>query len=353
MGRFVKSQAKWWDPAALTARRAGLAARNRIRKAVAACFEESGFIEVETPALQISPGLEPHLVAFETRLEGPGGAGPPKPRYLNTSPEFAMKKLLAGGLPMIWQAARVFRNAEGSPTHSPEFTMIEWYRANAGYNELIADATRLLRAAAGSVEASLLTHHDNDCDPFAEPEVVTVEDVFQRECGIDLRALVEGDPNDPSPGPFAEAARALGIRVAEDDRWDDIFFRIFAERIEPKLGTGRPTFLVDYPICMAALSRAKPEDPMLAERVELYVSGLELANGFGELTDPREQRRRFDADMALKQALYGRSYPIDEGFMDALEQMPPAAGMALGFDRLVMLVTGARDIRDVLWAWVE
>ncbi len=344
---------QWWHPAILGAKRQHLEGRAAIKQAIAEHFSASGFVEVETPALQISPGLEPHLSAFETQLEGPGGAGTPRTRYLHTSPEFAMKKLLAGGMERIWQAARVFRNAEGSPTHSPEFTMLEWYRAGAGYETLIADARELIRAAANATSTNVFTFGDMACDPFAEPEILSVEEAFQNHCGLELRRFFEDCPEDPEPGPFAEAAAGIGIRVAEGDRWDDIFFRIFAERIEPTLGVGRPTFLTDYPISMAALARPKPSDPLLAERVELYVAGVELANGFGELTDPVLQRARFEADMALKQQLYGKCYPIDDRFLSALSEMPDAAGMALGFDRLVMLATGAENIRDVLWAWVE
>lgn len=351
---------RFWDPAALARRSDALRCRSAVLRAVREVFDEQGFTEVETPALQISPGMEPHLAVFETRLLEPGhhADGSGKPRYLHTSPEFAMKKLLAGGKDIpefqrIWQIAPVFRNAEGSPTHHPEFRMIEWYRANADYRDLIPDCRELLHAVAIAVGTSRFIHKGAECNPFADWDVVTIEEAFHRWADIDLMGTIEGDLNDPEPGLLADAARAIGIRTAEGDRWDDIFFRIFDEKIEPNLGHPAPTVLIDYPVNMAALSRPKPGDPRLAERFELYVAGLELANAFGELTDADAQRERFNSDMDLKERLYGKRLPIDEGFLDAVANLPPCAGIALGFDRLAMLAAHTDEIQDVLWAWVE
>lgn len=344
---------KWWHPGQLQGRRTNLRVRSEIKGAIARSMRERGFDEVETSALQVSPGLEPHLVAFETKLQAPGGHGDSATRYLHTSPEFAMKKLLAGGMERIWQLARVYRNAEGSRTHHPEFTMLEWYRAGGRYLDLIDDCQALFAGVAEATGVSAFRYRDVLCSIGAAPDVMTVAEAFDRFCDVDLRETYVDAPSDPEPARLMEAARALGIRVADDDRWDDVFFRVFSERIEPRLGVGAPTYLIDYPISMAALARAKPNDPMIAERVEVYVCGLELANGFGELTDAAVQRARFEADMTLKERLYGHRYPIDEDFLEAVDVMPDAAGMALGFDRLVMLTTGAEDIRAVLWSWVD
>ncbi len=255
-----------------------------------------------------------------------------------------MKKLLAAGERRIFQLARVFRNGERAATHHPEFTMLEWYRADAAWTELMADCEDLVRAVSGAASGGMLHWQGTTCDPRLDFERLSVAEAFRRHAGLDVLGLAA------DPGRFAEAARGIGIACPPQDRWDDIFFRVFLDRIEPKLGVGRPTLLHSYPAAMAALARIDARDPRVCERFELYVCGLELANAFGELTDAGEQRRRFEADMALKQALYGERYPIDEDFLAAVAAMPPASGIALGFDRLVMLATGAIRIEDVLWA---
>jgi lysyl-tRNA synthetase class 2 len=252
-----------------------------------------------------------------------------------------MKKLLVAGMPKIFQLTHCFRNAERGATHSPEFSMLEWYRAGATYLDLIADCETLLRAAG----TRLMTWQGRVCNPHDAWERLTVAEAFSRHCGIDVLATI--DDRDA----LAAASQPLGIAPHEGDSWEDLFFRIFLAEIEPKLGIGVPTVLYDYPIEMAALARPKASDPSLCERFELYVCGLELANAFGELTDAAEQRRRFEADVAKKRALYGETYPIDEDFLAALAHgMPESAGIALGFDRLVMLASGATHIDDVLWA---
>lgn len=248
-----------------------------------------------------------------------------------------MKKLLAGGIPKLFQFARVFRNAEGSALHHPEFTMLEWYRADAGYETIMADCTALLRQTG----VKELRWGEHVCDPLAEPERLTVVEAFQRYAGVDLFATI-GNPD--------ALSAASGIAMHAGDSWDDVFFRVMFEKIESKLGMGRPTILCEYPISMAALARAKPGDPRVAERFELYVCGVELANAFGELTDPEIQADRLEADMDMKEELYGVRWPVDDDFLAALEHgLPDCAGIALGFDRLVMLATGAKHIEDVLW----
>ncbi len=355
----------WWHPDALLKRRRALAIRGQVVDTIRAFFKQRGYVEVETAYLQRSPGLEPHLQAFGTALHTPQGDR--HALYLHTSPEFAMKKLLVAGEPKLFQLARVWRNAEGSPTHHPEFTMLEWYAAGAGYRDIMAECEALLRAvltATGQGESGQGESGQGEtgqpefrwrgraCDPFVPWDYVSVPEAFQRHCGIDLMATLPETPvHDPDPAPLAAAARAIGITPHEGDRWEDIFFRIALDRIEPYLGMGAPTILYDYPVNLAALSRPKPDNPRLAERFELYVAGVELANAFGELTDPVQQRARFEADMDLKQRLYGERYPIDEGFLAALEfGLPDCAGIALGVDRLAMLAAHADRIEDVLWA---
>lgn len=339
----------WWHPDRHAARRPALVTRTRVIRALRRWFEDQGFMEVETPALQISPGLEPHLMAFATELRGPH----PDDRatlYLHTSPEFTMKKLLVAGETRIFQLAHVFRNGERSRTHSPEFSMAEWYRAGAGYRDLMEDCVALTRAACATAGVTLLRRGEAVCDPAADWEVLTVQDAFLRHAGIDLLATAP-DPAHPDVTLLTRAAAAVGIHAHAGDSWEDLFFRISLDRIEPHLGMGRPTFLTDYPVSMAALSRPRPDDPRVAERFELYACGVELANAFGELTDPAVQRARFEADMDLKQRLYGDRYPIDPDFLAALELgMPDCAGIALGLDRLIMLITDTDAIDDVLWA---
>lgn len=330
----------WWSPETHADRRPFLKARGRIRDAVRSWFREEGFTEVECGALQVSPGNEAHLHAFATEQSGEAG---PRPLYLHTSPEFSCKKLLAAGETKIFDYARVYRKGETGPLHSGEFTMLEWYRAGEPYEAVMADCIELCRLAARQTEAVELRWRDSACDPEAVPERLKLVDAFARHAGIDLAAALG------KRDALADAARAIDVRVGADDSWSDLFSRILVQHIEPKLGQGRLTLLCEYPAEEAALARPLAGDPRFAERFELYACGVELANGFGELTDAAEQRRRFEAEMDVKQATYGERYPLDEEFLDALAHMPAASGVALGFDRLVMLATGARRIADVLW----
>ncbi|ACA14948.1 Lysine--tRNA ligase [Methylobacterium sp. 4-46] len=342
----MTSASPWWAPHVHADRRPRLLARNRIKAALRAWFAERGFVEVETAALQVSPGNETHLSAFATRAIGPDGRG--QPLYLHTSPEFACKKLLAAGERRLVVFAPVYRNRERGPLHHPEFTLVEWYRAGDGCEALMRDCAALLARAAEAAGAERLRYRDREADPFAQPERLTVAEAFARHAGIDLLATVAPDGATDREGLRA-AVTASGIRTAPDDTWADLFSRVLVERIEPHLGLGRATILCDYPIPEAALARPSPADPRVAERFELYACGVELANGFGELTDADEQRRRFAAEMDEKERIYGERYPVDEDFLAALARMPEASGIALGFDRLVMLATGARRIEEVIW----
>lgn len=340
----------FWHPAEYARRLPFLRQRARIIETIREFFTRLDFLEVETPILQVSPGLEPHLKAFKTELVEPFGQAD-REMYLHTSPEFTMKKLLAAGLPKIFQMARVFRNEERSKRHHPEFIMLEWYRAGADYTVLMDDTIELVRACAAACGAKVLRDGDLEVDPFKEWERISIADACRKYAGFDLESTLPAEPTlEPDPAPLAKAAEKIGIRVSQDDRWDDIYFRIAFEKIEPHLGRGVPTILYDYPVCMAALSRKKKSDPRFAERFEVYVGDTELGNAFSELTDADEQRRRFEYDMDLKEKLYGERYPVDDDFINAVAAMPEAAGIAVGVDRLVMLITGAKRIEDAMWA---
>ena len=333
----------WFHPDRHADRRPFLMARNRIITGIRQWFAERDFIEVDCGALQLSPGNETHLHGFATDLIQPDGHR--ERRYLHTSPEFACKKLLAAGEMRIFDIAHVYRNRERTLTHSPEFTMLEWYRAREDYEAVIEDTLALVRLAAETAGTRLFQWRGRDCDPFQPAEWLTAQDAFLRYAGVDLLATL-----DPSGGADRDAlARQANLRVADDDTWSDIFSRILSEEVEPNLGNGRITVLHEYPAVEAALARTSAHDARVAERFELYACGVELANGFGELTDPDEQRRRFVADMDQKQAIYGERYPIDEDLLEALAMMPPASGVALGLDRVVMLAAGATRIEQVIW----
>jgi lysyl-tRNA synthetase class 2 len=321
-----------------------LLTRGRIIAALRAWFGAQEFVEVETAMLRVSPGNETHLHAFSTALID--NAGSSSPFYLRTSPEFACKKLLAAGERRIVEFARSFRNRERTALHHPEFTLLEWYRAGEHYETLMKDCCAVLREAALAGGVRQFRCRERSADPFAEPERLTVGDAFTRFSGVDLLATLSAGTADGEA--LGRAAQKAGIRIAEDDRWADIFSRIMVERIEPNLGLGRATILDEYPAAVSAL--AKPaRDTRLSQRFEIYVCGIELANGFGEMTDPVEQRRRLEQEMTEKERRYGERYPIDEDFLAALAHMPEAAGIALGLDRLIMLATGASRIEQVLW----
>jgi elongation factor P--(R)-beta-lysine ligase len=334
----------FWAPHVHADRRPFLLARNRIVTALRAWFAARDFVEVETGVLQVSPGNETHLHAFATALAAPDGAS--SVLYLRTSPEFASKKLLAAGERRIVEFAKVFRNRERGVLHHAEFTLVEWYRAGELYEVLMIDCAAILALAVEVAGSKVLSFRGRTADAFAEPERLTVAEAFSRFAGIDLLAtLPDGEPDREG---LARAALAAGIRIGDDDRWGDIFGRVLVEKIEGNLGIGRPTILDQYPAQQAALARPA-QDRRVAERFELYACGVELANGFDELTDAVELRRRLEREMAEKQRIYGERYPIDEDFLAALATMPQACGIALGLDRLIMLASGASRIEQVLW----
>lgn len=328
----------------LLGRQPVLVVRAAILRALRAYFEGQGFVEVETPTRVYSPGQEIHLDAI------PAGRDRRGDRYLITSPEYHMKRLVASGLPRIVQFCRCFRAEEAGPFHQPEFTMIEWYRANGTMDELMHDCEAMVEAAArvagtwpcADVPANRRGEHSSDAMPLGGGfQRNTVRELFRLHAGIELRG-------DESEVEMRDLAARAGCQVGTDAAWDDCFYQVFLDRIEPHVGASRPMFVSDWPLPLAALARRKPDDPMSAERFELYAAGIELANAFGELTDSAEQRKRFEEESATRAARGKVVYPLDEKLLSGLDHMPPTCGIALGFDRLVMLVTGAATIQDVI-----
>ena len=324
----------------LVARTPALIARAAIMRAVRGHFEAQGFLEVETPARVMSPGQEVHLEAISA------GDG----RHLITSPEYHMKRLVAGGLPRIVQFCRCFRAEEDGPFHQPEFTMVEWYRAGGTMDELMRDCEAIVEVAARAAGTWPTAHVPINRRGKYSAEILaldgvfertTVRELFRRHAGIELRG-------DESEADMRGLAQRAGCQVGPDAAWDDVFYQVFLDRIEPRLGCARPTFVLDWPAPLGALARRKSDDPLTVERFELYAGGLELANAFGELTDPVEQRARFIEETEHRHKRGRAVYPIDEKLLEALGHMPPTCGIALGFDRLVMLVVGASRIREVL-----
>ena len=323
-----------WHPENLAARLPFLRRRGELTAATRRFFTERGYTEVETPYAVPAPGEEVHLATFRTERVHPDGRT--EPLWLHTSPEFAMKRLLVAGAGPIFQLARVWRNGEGSARHAPEFTMLEWYRPGADMDALIAETIAFMRAVLPAVVTSAGVTTD-----LSRFERLTVAEAFQRYAGADVLATA---------GDAAALAAASGARLRDGETWEDLFFRLMLERIEPHLGRDQPTFLTHWPAAQAALARRSPDDPRVAERFELFVGGIELANAFVELTDAAEQRARFDEDRSRRHDMYGPDWAMDDDFLAALAHgMPSAAGIAVGFDRLAMLAAGADRIGQVLW----
>jgi lysyl-tRNA synthetase class 2 len=335
------------ERARLGGRRAALEARARIVRAARAWFEEQGFLEVETPARVRAPGQEIHLDALPSGTGGDGGA-----RWLVTSPEYHMKRLLGAGagFERIVQIGKAWRAGEAGPHHQPEFLIAEWYRAEAPLSAIADDCEALVRLAdlhgdPGRVPAPPGARSGGQSPPpldLVGPfERTTVREVVKRYAGVEVHG-------DETVEALAAKARAAGVDVTGRASWDDVFFQLWLDRVEPHLGRGRPTFVFDWPAPLGALARRQADDPRLVERFELYANGLELANAFGELIDADEQRARFLAESATRARLGKTVYAIDEKLLAALPRMRPTSGVALGMDRLVMLVLGATDIREVI-----
>lgn len=310
-------------------------ARMQMYQALRSFFAGEQYLEVETPTLVGTPGLEPHIDPFEAPFIPQTGVGARKSLWLHTSPEYAMKRLLADGSPPLFQICKTYRNGEVSGTHNPEFTMLEFYRPHADYHAIMND----LEGALAAVERVIAPTRGLFTQlPF---ERLTVRDAVLRHTGIDLFAHADG-------ASLREAALKIGVHVGSSTSFDDVFFHLFLERVERKLGFGRPTFLIEYPASMASLSRLKPGDARVAERVELYADGVELANGFSELIDEHEQRKRLIEEQDLRRSLGRPVFPLDENFLAALPRMPPSGGIAVGLDRVLMLLMGVREISEVL-----
>jgi lysyl-tRNA synthetase class 2 len=322
-----------WHPENLAARRPHLQRRSLLTAATRSFFTSRGYVEVETPCAVPAPGEEVHVRTFPTGFRTTQGVE--VPLWLQTSPEFAMKRLLAGGSGRIFQLARVWRNEEGSATHAPEFTMLEWYRPDASLAGLMDETEAYLRAVLPPVATCRGVTTD-----FSVFERLTVAEAFERHAGADVLA---------SEGDAAALAASAGVALRDGEGWEDLFFRLLLERVEPRLGREHPTFLTHWPASQAALARRDDADPRVALRFEIFVCGLELANAFEELTDASEQRARFVADRAQRHARYGEDWPLDEDFLEAVGSLPPCAGIALGFDRLAMIASGADTIDQVLW----
>ena len=329
-----------WQPHNFNKRKPHLLARMRIIQGIRQFFERGGYWEVETPALQVMPCADMHIHGFRTEYFGPE-LKKRRDFYLHTSPEFEMKKLLVAGAEKIYQLCKVYRNGESTKLHSPEFTMLEWYRVGVDYTALMDETEAFIHSLAKALDVS----EARGCSLAKPFERLSVTDSFKKYAGIDLDKCL-----DDTAGFAVQAAQA-GVRVVESDGWDDIFHAVMADKIEPHLGKDAPVFLYDYPASMACLSKRKTKDPRYAERFELYIAGIEIANAFTELTNAAEQRKRFTEEMAAKQEHYGFSYPLDEDLLTALEYgMPECAGIALGVDRLCMLLSGAEIIDEVLWS---
>jgi elongation factor P--(R)-beta-lysine ligase len=336
----------FWNQVRYAEHRDSLLARARVSTFLRRWFCAKGFTEVQPAALQVSPGNETHLHGFRTALILPDGSL--HDAYLHTSPEFAMKKLLTAGEQQIFSLTGVFRNRQRTALHAPEFTMLEWYRVHSSIERVMEDCAAVIALAAHIAGTKTFVYRGREASPFDPPERITVRDAFRRYAGIDLYDSLSTNAHADTKA-LVQQARDSGIRVAPDDDWSDVFSRVLAERVEPNLGVGRPTVLYSYPVSEASLAQVSTDNPRVAERFEFYCCGVELANAFHELRDPVEQRRRFAGSMDKQRRIFGISHPIDEDFLASLGDMPDSSGAALGFDRLIMLVTGAKRVESVQW----
>lgn len=332
-----------------------LQARAQIVRLIRRFFDEQGFLEVHTPRLVGLPGQEPYLDPVWTTIVNreSWSVELQNQASLITSPEYAMKKLLGEWIDKIYDLGPCFRDGEPNDgTHDVEFLLLEWYRRNASIEELMNDAEAMIRSVVSTIPASSIQL------PTSSFHHLTIAEAMKKFADVDLEPLLENRDT------LANVVRAHGHTVTSSDTWDDLFFKIFLAEVEPKLGwldsppyeggergglvEWQPTFLHHYPACMASLARRDPLDARFALRVELYMGGMELANGFAELSDPVEQRARFEEEIVLRKKLGKKTWPVDERLLAALPNMGDAAGMAFGVDRLVMLLADAKSISDIM-----
>ncbi len=309
-------------------------------------FWRQGFLETDTPIALKLPGQEPYLSPLPVTLHDPDAKN--FKFYLHTSPEFALKKLLSAGFQKVFHITKCFRDYEEfGRTHNTEFTMIEWYRAPGTYHDFMTDTEELFKHVGTELNISELTYEGRQV-PVHKPWIrLKVKDAFKKYAQIELDDNLDRTT-------LAATAERKGYSVAMSDAYEDIFFKIFLNEIEPHLGHEAPTFVYDYPVQLCSLSRVCTDDPRYAERAELYIAGLEIANGFGELTNADEQKKRLEHDRELRAQLGRETWPVDPDFIAALRSgMPEAGGIALGMDRMVLLFTGAHDLNEVIFGSVE
>lgn len=319
--------------------------RERVIDAIRLFFKKQGFHEVETPLLVQSPGTEPYLEVFETTLKSPGSKD--KQGFLLTSPEYAMKKLLAAGMGNIFQVGKSFRNQEGvSSRHNPEFTILEWYRTEADYLDIMADFEQMMLFILRSVtdQKTKLVFQGRSYNLTPPYPRMTVAEAFKKYVGVTSEQML-------SRQELIKVARHKQYEVKKDSTWEEVYNQLFLNEIEPQLAKfDRPIFIYDYPVSQAALSKVKSDDPRFAERFEVYLAGLELGNAFSELVDATEQERRLKAELALRKKLGKVEFQLDIDFIEALKSgLPDTGGIAVGIDRLVMLFANATSIQDTLF----
>jgi lysyl-tRNA synthetase class 2 len=314
--------------------------RYMILRHVRSFFDRKHFLEIEAPILTPYPTLDNNIESIDCTLSGPDDSE--HRLFLHSSPEHAMKKCLASGSGNIYYLGKVFRNREATRMHNPEFTMAEWYRMDSDYRDIMKDLENLiggiLHAMTGRHSIRYQSHQIDLKPPWTE---LSITEAFGKKLGLSTVDLLDKDS-------LKKTAAKNSIYFSPDDNWEILFHRLFMEKIEPFLGLDRPVFVRDFPSEMGLMAKCKNREPEFVERVELYIAGIELANGYSELTDPETQYQRFCRQHKIKEDSGFTGYPIDDELIDALENLTPCSGVALGVDRLIMLFLDKTNIRDVI-----